>query len=97
MLIVSCLFSTGSGFLWQGTLFVIHDRLLSPSMATDTLVTGPPIRRHGNELNSYIVSCSAPGLRILCQGTLFVIPDRLLSPSMATDTPATESEGPAQV
>ncbi|MBW6510355.1 MAG: hypothetical protein K0A94_12535 [Desulfuromonadales bacterium] len=35
------LFSTGSGVLCQGTLFVIHDRLLSPSMATNTLVTGP--------------------------------------------------------
>ncbi|MBW6509844.1 MAG: hypothetical protein K0A94_09905 [Desulfuromonadales bacterium] len=34
------LFSTGSGILCQGALFAVHDRLLSPSMATNTLVTG---------------------------------------------------------
>lgn len=34
------LFSTGLGSLRQGTYFVIHDRLLSPSMATNTLTTG---------------------------------------------------------
>ncbi|MBW6508598.1 MAG: hypothetical protein K0A94_03535 [Desulfuromonadales bacterium] len=39
------LFSTGSGILFQGTLFVIHDRLLSPSMATNTLATGAPTLR----------------------------------------------------
>ncbi|MFO7812872.1 MAG: hypothetical protein R6V21_07890 [Pelovirga sp.] len=39
------LFSTESGILCQGTLFVIHDRLLSPSMATNTLATGTPTLR----------------------------------------------------
>ncbi len=34
------LFSIGSGILCQGMLFVIHDRFLSPSMATKTLDTG---------------------------------------------------------
>ncbi|MBW6508475.1 MAG: hypothetical protein K0A94_02915 [Desulfuromonadales bacterium] len=45
MLSFRYLFSTGSGILCQGTLFVIHDRLLSPSMATNTLATGHPTLR----------------------------------------------------
>ncbi|MBW6508763.1 MAG: hypothetical protein K0A94_04365 [Desulfuromonadales bacterium] len=40
---------TGSGILCQGTLFVIHDRFLSPSMATKTLATGSK----GPVLNRY--------------------------------------------
>ncbi|MBW6509131.1 MAG: hypothetical protein K0A94_06235 [Desulfuromonadales bacterium] len=38
MISVSCS-APGLRIQWQGTLIVIHDRLLSPSMATDTLAT----------------------------------------------------------
>ncbi|MBW6509617.1 MAG: hypothetical protein K0A94_08765 [Desulfuromonadales bacterium] len=33
--------------------WVIRDRLLSPSMATNTLATGSPTRCEGQQLNSY--------------------------------------------